>query len=106
MIGQAGESAAVYTLQYASEKKQPLPVRHGVEVAQSNCVEGATRITPLATATQPAAEYVKDTAREQYQILLWSVPVQPGELMSLRCQLNPSQPAIAIFAITLEQSRA
>jgi hypothetical protein len=38
-----------------------------------------------------------------YQVLLWSIPAQEEEIVGMRCQLNPSQPAIAIFAITLEQ---
>lgn len=105
LVGRAKESVAVYTLQYAGGKIQPLPVRNGIEVAQSNCIVGATRIAPIATAAQPAVEYVKDRGREQYQILLWSIATQPEELMSLRCQLNSSQPALAIFAITLEQRR-
>lgn len=103
LAGHAKEEVAVYTLQYGSGKTERLPVRNGIEVAQCNCVDGATRITPTATAVQPAVEYMKDAAREQYQILLWSISTQHGELASLRCQLNPSQPAIAIFAITLEQ---
>jgi hypothetical protein len=60
--GQAGDRAATYTLQYASGKGQTLPVRHGIE--------GASRITHIATAAQPALEFAKDPAGEQYQILL------------------------------------
>jgi hypothetical protein len=49
-------------------------------------------------------EFAKDIVREQYQVLLWSVPVeQDTELSSLRCKLN-SQPALAIFAVTTEQT--
>ena len=106
LIGQAGESVAVYTLQYASGKIQTLPIRNGIEVAQSNCIDAATRIVPVATAAQPAIEYIKDVAREQYQILLWSISTQPEELGSLKCQLNSFQPALAIFAITVEQTRS
>jgi hypothetical protein len=105
LIGRAKEPAALYTLQYAGGKIQPLQVRNGIEVAQSNCIDGASRIAPVATAAQPAVEYMRDPAREQYQILLWSISTQPEELVSLRCQLNASQPAIAIFAISLEQTR-
>jgi beta-glucuronidase len=103
LAGQAGESVAAYTLRYASGKTQTLPVRNGIEVAQSNCIDRATRILPVATAAQPAVEYTKDIAREHYQILLWSIPTQPDELVSLECRLNPNQPALAIFAITTEQ---
>jgi hypothetical protein len=103
LAGQAGESVAVYTLRYASGKIQTLPVRNGIEVAQSNCIDRATRIAPVATAAQPAVEYIKDMAREHYQILLWSIPTQPEALVSLGCRLNPNQSALAIFAITAEQ---
>ena len=104
LAGQAGEWVAVYTLRYASGKIQTLPVRNGIEVAQSNCIDRATRIAPIATAAQPAVEYIKDIAREHYQILLWSIPTQPEALVSLGCRLNPHQPALAIFAITTEHS--
>jgi len=105
LMGRAKEEVAAYTLQYENGRVQRLPVRNGIEVAQSNCVDGTTRIAPTATSAQPAVEYMKDASREQYQILLWSVPTQPAELASLRCHLNRSQPAIAIFAITLEEQQ-
>jgi Glycosyl hydrolases family 2, TIM barrel domain/Glycosyl hydrolases family 2 len=104
LVGREEDSVAVYTLQYANGGIQPLPIRNGIEVAQSNCIHGATRIVPTATAMQPAVQYVKDSAREDYQILLWSIPTQSNELASVHCQLNAPHPAIAIFAITLEQS--
>lgn len=104
LIGKAGESVAVYSLQYANGKIQELPIRNGIEVAQSNCIDGATRILPIATAAQPVLEYMKDNAQEQYQLLLWSSDTQPEELVSLRCRLNASQPALGIFAITVEQA--
>src|SRR5262249_26529646 len=106
LAGQAGESAAVYTLRYAGGKIQTLPVRNGIEVAQANCIYRATRIAPVATAAQPAVEYIKDIAREHYQVLLWSIPTQPETLVSLACRLNPKQRALAIFAITAEQVRS
>jgi len=105
LVGPTGETAAVYTLQYASGKIQTLPVRNGIEVAQSNCIDAATRIHPIATAAQPALEYIKDSARERYQVLLWSIPTMSEELVSMRCQLNAGQPSMAIFAITSEQLR-
>ncbi len=106
LLGQAGESAAVYTLRYASGTIQTLPVRHGIEVCQSNCIDRASRIAPIAAAAQPAVEYIKDIARERYQVLLWSIPTQSEELVSLQCRLNSDQPALAIFAITAEHAKA
>lgn len=78
-------------------------MRHGFEVAQSNQVFESTRIGPIAAATQRAAVFVKDLARELYQVLIWSVPVGPGRVESLHCKLNGQQPALTIFAITTEK---
>jgi beta-glucuronidase len=102
--GKRGETAATYTVRFAGGKTQEVPVRHGFEVAQSNRVFESTRIDPIAIAAQPAAEFMKDPARERYQILLWSVPVGPGRVESLHCKLNGQQPALTIFAITAERS--
>jgi hypothetical protein len=74
-------------------------------VAQSNRIHAATRIDPIAVAAQPAVEYIKDIVREQYQILLWSVPTRREKLVSLRCTLNGPQAPLAIFAISSEQSQ-
>jgi|KBSSwiStaDraftv2_1062776.scaffolds.fasta_scaffold04598_10 beta-glucuronidase len=101
--GNRGESIAVYTLQYANGKTQALPVRNGVEVAQSNRIHSATRIDPIASAAQPAVHYMKDVVREQYQLLLWSIPTLGSKLVSLRCKLNRMQQPLAIFAVTTEQ---
>jgi hypothetical protein len=73
-----------------------------MEVAQSNRIHVATRIDALASGAQRALEYVKDVVREQYQVLLWSVPVERGKVESLRCKLEAGQPPLAIFAITAE----
>jgi hypothetical protein len=103
--GAQGETVAEYTLQYANGKTRNLPVRNGIEVAQSNRIYQATRILPVALAAQPAVEYIKDIVRERYQLLLWSVPVEPHRLVNLRCKLNGQQPSLAIFAITTESPK-
>ena len=102
MNGARGDRIAVYTLKYENGESQSLPIRKGIEVAQSNRIHSATRIDPIATAAQPVLEFVKDTAREEYQILLLSVPVGPTRLTSLRCILEQHSLPVAIFAITLE----
>src|SRR5262249_48452447 len=101
--GNRGETIAVYTLQYANGKTQALPVRNGVEVAQSNRIHSATRIDPIASAAQPAVHYMKDVVREQYQLLLWSIPTLGSRLLSMRCKLNGMQQPLAIFAVSTEQ---
>jgi hypothetical protein len=73
-----------------------------MEVAQSNLIHAATRIDPVATGAQRALEYVKDVVREQYQLLLWSMPVERGRVESVRCKLEAGRPALAIFAVTTE----
>ncbi|HEX4488142.1 MAG TPA: glycoside hydrolase family 2 TIM barrel-domain containing protein [Terriglobales bacterium] len=104
LTGKRGDVVAVYTFRYANGKTQDIPVRNGFEVAQSNRIHSATRIDPIAVAAQPAVEYIKDVVREQYQLLLWSVPTQKEKLVSVRCKLNTQQAPLAIFAVTTEQS--
>ncbi len=102
VVGKDGEAMGSYTLRYASGKTREIPLRNGYEVVQSNLVSEATRIDPEATEAQRALVFVKDVAREQYQILLLSIPVEGGKLASLHCKLNRQQPALAIFALTAE----
>jgi len=102
VTGDDGEEIASYTFRYASGKTQQVPLRNGREVAQSNLVHVATRIEPEATEAQRALCFPKDIAREQYQVLLLSVPTEGGKVASLHCKLNGQQSALAIFAITME----
>ena len=102
VVGKDGEAVGSYTLRYASGKTREIPLRNGYEVVQSNLVHDATRIDPEATEAQRALVFVKDIAREQYQILLLSIPIEGGKLASLHCKLNGQQPALAIFAATAE----
>ena len=102
LVGSDGETVARYTLRYASGKTREVPLRNGYEVVQSNLVHVATRIDPTATEAQRALLFTKDIAREQYQVLLFSVPAEGGKVVSLHCKLNSEQPALAIFAVTVE----
>jgi hypothetical protein len=81
---------------------QDLLVRNGHEVAQANCIHDATRIDPITTEAQPALEFNKDVAREQYRFFLWSVATTPVRIEELRCRLKAGQSALAILAITTE----
>jgi beta-glucuronidase len=100
--GGRGEVVANYEFVYSDGKSKVLPVRNGIETAQANLIDNATRINPVATAAQPALKFVKDVVREQYQVLLWSVPVEAGNLTRIVCRLNGRQPPLAIFAMTAE----
>jgi hypothetical protein len=102
VVGNNGETTAVYTLRYASGKSREVPLRNGYEVAQSNLISVATRIDPKATEAQRALVFTKDIAREQYQVLLYSLPLEGGKLASLQCKLSQQASALAIFAITVE----
>jgi hypothetical protein len=105
VTGKHGETVAVYRLRYSGGREREIPVRSGIEVAQANRIYQATRIEPIATTAQPALKYVKDIVREQYQVLLWSIPLEPGKVESLHCRLEPGQPALAIFGITGERAK-
>ena len=102
MVGKRGEKVATYRVRYSGGGEREAPVRNGMEVAQSNRIHIATRIDAVATGAQRALEYVKDVVREQYQVLLWSLPVERGKVESVRCKLEAGQPALAVFAITAE----
>jgi len=103
VLGKRGETVANYHLKYSGGEERQIPVRNGIEVAQANLINAATRIEPIAMEAQPALKYVKDVVREQYQVLLWSVPTGKGTLTALHCEVQGGQPPIAILAITAEQ---
>jgi hypothetical protein len=100
--GKRGETVANYVVHYKGGKERRIPVRNGIEAAQANLIQEATRIDPIATEAQPALKYVKDVVREQYQVLLWTVPLERGRVETLRCELKDGAPLLAIFAITAE----
>jgi hypothetical protein len=102
-VGSDGETVAIYTLRYASGKSREVPMRNGYEVAQSNLIDLATRIDPIATEAQRALLFAKEIAREQYQVLLYSLPLEGGKLASLDCKLSRQvSSGLAIFAIVVE----
>ena len=102
VVGNDGETMAVYTLRYASGKSRDVALRNGYEVVQSNLIAVATRIDSEATEAQRALMFTKDVAREQYQVLLYSLPLEGGKLASLHCKLRNQPSALAIFALTVE----
>jgi hypothetical protein len=102
VVGKRGERVATYRVRYGGGTEREIPIRNGIEVAQSNRIHVATRIDAVATGAQPALEYVKDVVRERYQVLLWSLPVEGERVESVQCKLESGQPALAVFAITTE----
>jgi beta-glucuronidase len=104
IVGKAGEVAATYQLVCASGKVTEIPLRWGFEVVEGNMIHDGTRILPVAAEAQAAIEYIKDAAREQYQILLYSTPrIEAGTIAALRCKVADERNWIAIFAITTEK---
>jgi hypothetical protein len=103
VLGKRGETVATYHLRYSGGGERQIPVRNGIEVAQANLIDAATRIEPIATEAQPALKYVKDVVREQYQVLLWTVPLERGKVETLGCEMREGAPSLAIFAITAER---
>jgi hypothetical protein len=104
--GMDGDKIATYTLQYSGGRTTEIPLRNGYEVAQANLIQDATRVDPQTTESQRAITYVKETAREHYQVLLYSIPVEDATLASIRCRLAGQQPPLALFAITTENGFA
>jgi len=100
--GNDGETVASYTLRYGSGQAREVPMRNGFEVAQSNLIDVATRIDPEATEAQRALVFAKDLAREQYQVLLLSIPADGGPLKSLHCKLHSRESVLTVFALTVE----
>jgi hypothetical protein len=104
VVGNDGEAVASYTLEYANGATREIPLRNGYEVARSNLIQSASRINPITTESQPALLFVKDIAREQYQVLLYSIPVEGKGLARIHCKLNGEQAPLALFAITVERA--
>jgi hypothetical protein len=100
--GKRGDTIATYHVRYSGGRERQIPVRNGIEVAQANLIHEATRIDPIATAAQPALKYVKDIVREQYRVLLWTIPLERGKVETLRCELQSGAPPVAVFAVTAE----
>lgn len=104
--GLDGDQVASYTLEYADGRKKDIPLRNGYEVAGANIIQDASRLDPLTTDSQRALLFVKDTAREHYQVLLYSIPVEGATLAKIHCRLEAQKLPLAVFAITTETSAA
>jgi hypothetical protein len=100
--GTAGDTVAAYEIRNQSGVLRRVPLRAGYEVARANVVHVATRVNPVATAAQRAFCFAKDWAREQYQGLLFSVPLGGHYVQSVGCRLAPDQPPLLLFAAAAE----
>jgi hypothetical protein len=102
VTGKAGDTVASYTVRYAGGRVQEAPLRNGFEIAVANMVDGATRTNPDTSVAQRALVFIKDIAREHYQVLLFSLPVHEGKIESIVWKLGSNQFPLALFAITAE----
>jgi Glycosyl hydrolases family 2, TIM barrel domain/Glycosyl hydrolases family 2/Glycosyl hydrolase 2 galactose-binding domain-like len=100
--GVNGAVACTLHVQYKDSSEQTFPLRHGYEVARGNMIYQTTRIDPIATKAQRALRFVKDPAREDYQVLLCSFPVRTQAIESIRYQLSPGEQPFLLFAINAE----
>jgi hypothetical protein len=104
LVGKDGDSVATYTVEFTDGTSKEIPLRNGYEVVVANIIDEATRLGAEPTEAQRALLYVKDLAREHYQVMLYSIPVEGKNVARLRCKLNPDQPPLGIFAVTTERS--
>ena len=100
--GQQGEIVASYSILYGNGTKKEIPLRNGVEVARGNMISGSTRFNPIAVRAQRALVFTRDMAREDYQVLLFSVSTEGQVVSSVTCTLRGQQVSLLIFAITAE----
>ncbi len=101
--GKPGEEVASYTVHPSRGKPRIVPLRNGIEVARANMICTATRMDPIAAAAPRALTFTKDLVREQYQILLYSLPVN-GDVQSITLRLKPGAEPLAVFALTVERA--
>ena len=99
--GTCGDVVASYTVRYKDGRALEVPLRNGMEVVAANIIHSGSRIDPVAPFTQRAFWFVKDWAREQYQGLLFSLPVD-GVVDSVRFRLHGKLPVL-LFAATAER---
>jgi hypothetical protein len=102
LTGTFGEGVASYEIRYTGGNARTVPLRSGIEVAAANIIHSATRTDPVAIAAQRAFWFAKDWAREQYQGLLFSLPVEPARIESVRWRLKEGQAPLLLFAVSVE----
>jgi hypothetical protein len=102
LAGEVGRKAAEYIVKYPGGRTHHIPLRHGIEVCCGSLIHQASRIAPAATSSQHAITYIRNYSRERYQVLLFSVDVAGPPIESLTLSLEPQQPPLLLFALSLE----
>jgi hypothetical protein len=101
-IGRLGEPVGHYTVRYADGGETYIPLRHGYEVASANLIAIATRTRPTAMHAPQVLTFAKDVAREQYQFLLYTIPLEGREVARLRIRLDSQDTCLLTLAVTIE----
>jgi beta-glucuronidase len=102
MVGSVGEVVASYTMHYGDGRTEEVRLRNGFEVAAANLVHVASRTNPDTVAAQRALVFTKDAVREQYQVLLLSLPTRGVKVDSITWRLSGGQLPLMLFALTAE----
>jgi hypothetical protein len=102
MVGSVGEVVASYTLHYGDGRTEEVPLRNGYEVAAANLIHVASRTNAETAAAQRALVFTKDVIREQYQVLLFSLPAHGHKVERITWGLNGQQFPLMLFALTAE----
>jgi hypothetical protein len=101
-VGSLGEVVASYTIQYSGGQTEEVKLRNGYEVAATNLVHVASRINADTASAQRALVFIKDVAREHYQVLLFSAQTRGDKVDRIVWKLNGHQFPLMLFAVTAE----
>ncbi|MCZ2077671.1 MAG: hypothetical protein LC130_22030 [Bryobacterales bacterium] len=102
VTGVPGEIVARYRIVYGDGDRKEIPLRQGFEVARANTIHVATRINPIAMAAPRALTLVRDSAREVFQFLLYSIDTGGREVTNLTCIHEAGKPPLLLLAVTAE----
>ena len=100
--GRLGETVGRYTVHYAGGGKKDVPLRNGHEVAAANLISAATRTNPTAIHAPRILTFVKDAAREHYQFLLYSIPIDGRNVERLSIRLESPDSCLVTLAVSIE----
>lgn len=97
----AGDIAGRFRIVQTGGEKE-IQIRQGFEAARASLIYEATRIQPIAIQAQPVLTFIKDPAREHYQVLLFSVPVD-GHVEAIVME-GDGKDALLMFGIATENA--
>lgn len=101
-LGEAETAAATLRINFQDASAQTISLRHGYEVARGNMIYLCSRLDPVTSNAQRALRFVKDMAREVYQVLLFTAPIQEQLVQSVTYQLQKGAQPLLIFAINVQ----